>query len=204
MKSLEERQRTQRLARENKLRNKLANNDVHQRQLANQKRSNDAKQKRIAELRSLGIKPIMKPLSERDKERMRVYAKRKRDEARLLRIKRVPLTDEQRRFNANERSRKSYEKKLAMQGKVRQVPVKKRSKEHKTKPMEKILKARPANRISEKVIKPVKLDHAKQPDVIVIKSNEDGKVKVRLNAKTEVWAKPGYDINALRRKFGII
>lgn len=67
--------------------------------------------------------------------------------------------------------------------------------------MEKLLKSRSANRISEKVIKPVKIDATKQPDVVQIKASEEGKIKVRLDSKTEVYAKLGYDINALRRKY---
>jgi len=183
---------------------KLPPGEAKRRERERSKRSNAiSKAKRDAE-RDTGIPAIKRVLTETEKQAMRLRVREYRAKRRLLKPPRIPMTPEQRRLRAIEKTRKSYEKKLAMQGKVRQVPVKKRTKEHKTKPMEKILKARPANRISEKVIKPVKLDHAKQPDVVVIKSNEEGKVKVRLNAKTEVWAKPGYDINALRRKFGII
>lgn len=187
MKSPEERQRVQKLARENNLRNKLANNDVHKRQLAASKRSNDAKRKRVAELKALGIKPPSKPLTERDKERMRIYARRKRAEATAIRLLSKPV----------KKRTKEIKTPKSKQPKPLEAVVIKPVK------MEKILKARPERRISEKVIKPVKLDAAKQPDVVRIKSNEEGKVKVRLNAKTEVWAKPGYDIDALRRKFGI-
>jgi len=183
---------------------KLPPGEAKRRERERSKRSNAiSKAKRDAE-RAAGIPAIKRILTETEKEAMRIRVREYRAKQRLLKPPRVPMTAEQKRIRAIEKTRKSYEKKLAMQGKVRQVPVKKRSKEHKTKPMEKILKARPANRISEKVIKPVKMDHAKQPDVIRIKTNEEGKVKVRLNSKTEVWAKPDYVLEDLKRKFNII
>lgn len=175
-KTPEQRQRIQRLARENKLRNKLANNEAHQRQLASQKKSNDAKKLRVAAQRASGIKIIPKPLTERDKERMRIYARRKRAEATAIRIQNKP---------------------------PKVVPVKKRNKEPKDKPMEKILKARPERKISEKVVKPVKIDASRQT-VCKIKADDTGKVKVQLNARTWVMARPGYDLEALRRKFKVV
>jgi len=157
----------------------LTPEELKARQQERQRKVNAKSKAERDRLKALGIKPVCAPLTDKQKEVMRLRARKNREAYRALN------------------------------------PVKKRTKEIKTpkakpivikqpKKMEKILKARPERRISEKVIKPVKLDHAKQPDVIVIKSNEEGKVKVRLNSKTEVWAKPGYDINALRRKFGII
>jgi len=180
---------------------KLPPGEAERRERERSKRSNAiSKAKRDAD-RALGIPAIKRILTETEKEAMRIRVREYRAKQRLLKPPRITLTPEQKRLRAIEKTRKSYEKKLAMQGKVRQVPVKKRTKEHKTKPMEKILKARPANRISEKVIKPVKIDATKQPEVVVIKANDAGKIRVKLNEKTWVYASPGYDIDALRRKY---
>ena len=179
---------------------KLPPGEAKRRERERSKRSNAiSKAKRDAE-RALGIPAVKRILTETEKEAMRIRVREYRAKQRLLKPPRITLTPEERRLRAIEKTRKSYEKKLAMQGKVRQVPVKKRTKEIKTKPMEKILKSRPANRISEKVIKPVKIDHAKQ-DVCNIKPADPNLVRVKLNEKTWVEVMPGYDIDALRRKY---
>jgi len=181
---------------------KLPPGEAKRRERERSKRSNAiSKAKRDAE-RAAGIPAVKRILTEAEKEAMRIRVREYRAKQRLLKPPRIPMTPEQRRLRAIEKTRKSYEKKLAMQGKVRQVPVKKRTKEIKTKPMEKILKARPANRISEKVIKPVKIDATRQT-VCKILTDDTGKVRVKLNEKTWVYASPGYDVDALRRKFKV-
>lgn len=161
------------------------------------------KAKRQADRKS-GIAPNHKPLTEAQKEAMRLRARKRREEYRQIHPPRVPMTPEGLKISQVEKSRRYYEKRLTAMGKSRQIEVKKRNKEPKDKPqkMEKILKARPERKVSEKVVKPVKIDNAKQDDVIRIRTSEEGRVKVRLDDKTEVYAKPGYDIDALRRKFG--
>ena len=154
----------------------------------------NAKSKAIRDAeRAAGIPAKKRILSAAEKQRMRIRVKEYRAKQRLIKPPRIPMTPEQLKERKRVNSRKQYEKRLALQGKTRQVPITKRK-------MEKILKARPANRISEKVIKPVKVDLNKQVPC-EIKSNDTGKIKVRLDAKTEVYALPGYDIEALRRKY---
>jgi len=176
---------------------KLTPEELKERAYAQSVKSNAAaKAKRDAE-RLLGLPPSYKPLTEAQKVERKMYQRERRAKLRALNpvkkrtkeIKPKPVRI------PKPKTVKAPKVKVAQ---IRSLIIKQ------PKKIEKILKARPERRISEKVIKPVKLDPTKQPDVIVIKSNEEGKVKVRLNAKTEVWAKPGYDIDALRRKFGIV
>jgi len=187
---------------------KLTDEELKERAYAQSVKSNAAaKAKRDAE-RLLGIPPSYKPLTEAQKVERKMYQRARRAKLRALN----PVKKRTKEIKPKPVRIPKPKTVKAPKVKVAKVKVVKPVKVKAPKPiiikqtnkMEKILKARPERRISEKVIKPVKLDHAKQPDVIVIKSNEEGKVKVRLNAKTEVWAKPGYDIVQLKAKFGII
>lgn len=209
---------------------KLPPEEAKRRAYEQSKRSNAIKKaKRDAE-RLLGIPPTYKKLTPQKRLEATTYQRERRRKISALKPKRIPMTKEEKRLRAIEKSRKQYEVNLAKLGKTRKIPVVKRPREPKTKPvkvikpksirvakpkpirliipkppkMEKLLKSRPANRISEKVIKPIKIDATKQPDVVQIKSSDAGKIKVRLDSKTEVYVKPGYVLENLKRKFNIL
>lgn len=185
---------------------KLTPEELKERAYAQSVKSNAiAKAKRDAE-RLLGIPPSYKPLTQAQKVERKMYQRELRAKYRLLNPvkKRTKEVKPKPVRVPKPKPAKVVKVKVVKVKSVKPVKVKvPKPVKIKPKKMEKILKARPERRISEKVIKPVKLDAAKQPDVVRIKSNEDGKVKVRLNAKTEVWAKPGYVLEDLKRKFGI-
>ncbi len=155
------------------------------------KKSNaKSKAKRDAE-RLLGIPAKKRPLSEKEKLRNRVRVKEWREKRKLLKPPRVKMTPDELALAKRLSMRRQYQNRVLKQGKI--------YKPNKIK-MEKILKSRPANRISEKVIKPVKTDASKQT-VCRIKPDDPNEIKVQLDSRTWCMAKPGYDINALRRKF---
>jgi len=153
------------------------------------KKSNaTSKAKRDAE-RALGIPAKKRPLSDTEKENNRIRVRQWREKQKLLKPPRIKMTREEWLMAKRLAARRQYQNRILKQGKT-----------YKPNKMEKVLKSRPANRISEKVIKPVKDDMLKQP-VCLIKADDSGKVKIQLDAKTWVMALPGADVNALRRKY---
>jgi hypothetical protein len=155
------------------------------------KKSNAAsKAKRDAE-RAAGMPPKKKILTDKQKEDNRIRVKQWREKRKAVKPPRIKMTHEELVLAKRLAARRQYQNRILKQGKI--------YKPNKIK-MEKILKSRPANRISEKVVKPVKDDMQKQP-VCLIKADDTGKVKTQLDAKTWVMALPGADIDALRRKY---
>ena len=67
--------------------------------------------------------------------------------------------------------------------------------------MQKALKRTPAE---IKEVKPPKPDMFKQETKPKIKPADPTLVRVKLNNKTWVEVKPGYDINHLKQKYGIV
>lgn len=153
------------------------------------KKSNSiSKAKRDAE-RLLGIPPKYNTLTDKQKQDNKIRSKQWREKRKVVKPPRIKMTHEEWVFAKRLSARRQYQNRILKQGKI-----------YKPNKMEKILKSRPANRISEKVVKPVKDDMQKQP-VCLIKADDTGKVKTQLDAKTWVMALPGADVNALRRKY---
>lgn len=174
---------------------RLPPDEAERRAKERSKKSNArSKEKRLSE-KMLGIPAKKKVFTEEQKITHRLRAKLWREKMRLLKPPRVKMTPEQYATSKRLASRKKYEKLLASKG-----LKPKRDYQPKSIKMEKILKSRPANRVSEKVIKPVKEDMSKQP-VCKIKADDTGKVKFQLNERTWVMAIPGSDLNALRKKY---
>lgn len=155
---------------------KLTYEELKRRQQERQRKVNAKSKEERHRLKALGIRPISAPLTDKQKEFMRLRARKNREAYRVLN----PIV-----------KKRPKEKKTKPEKPIKIKPVK----------MEQILKARPAKRVTDEKPKPVKYDLTKQPDEIKIRTSEEGKVKVRLDAKTEVYANPGYDIDALRRKY---
>lgn len=158
---------------------KLTPEELKLRQQERQRNVNAKSKEERHRLKALGIRPISEPLTEKQKEVMRLRARKNREAYRALN----PIV-----------KKRPKEKKTKPEKPIKIKPVK----------MEQILKSRPAKRVTDEKPKPVKYDLTKQPDIIQIKANDEGKVKVKLNEKTWVYASPGYDIDALRRKFKVV
>jgi len=162
------------------------------------------KSKRDAD-RISGIKPVKVDLSEETKLRMRLYSQKIRAERRALNPPRIKVekTDEERREYHRQKSRNYSRKKNKTKPENFRFGAEKKVTVKPTKPvkMQQSIKRTPQE---QKEIKKPKPDMFKQEKVVVVKSNDEGKIKVRLNQRTEVMASPGYDIEALRRKYGIV
>jgi hypothetical protein len=86
-------------------------------------------------------------------------------------------------------------------------PGRKKSDKPKVEPVKKAVKQSKPKKLKPvvpKVVKARKPDKpiAKERKLVIPKDNPDA-IKVRLDAKTEVLALPGFDINQLRDKYGI-
>jgi len=144
----------------------------------------------------------MSQLSEETKLRMRLYSQRKRAEYRALNPLpfKEPKTEEQRKEYHRSSSREYARRKNKTKPENYRFGVTK-VKKPKLAPMQKALKRTPEE---IKEVKPPKPDMFKQETKPKIKAADPTLVRVKLNNKTWVDVKPGYDIDALRRKFGIL
>jgi len=188
-----ERDRRAKMRLTNPLPPRLTKEELHERQLARQRKINALNKTQRLIDRANGIKPVTQSLTPEQREAKRLYAKAYRD--------------------ARKKPKKAKRVKVVMVPKSKPAPKPVFSK------APKISKPKPVKQTIQKPIKPKimqkamrqsppstsstyhKPDHFKQPAKVKIKNTDEGKIRFRIDSRTEVMIFPDQDRDEVRARY---